>query len=244
MTGKRRASRRRRRTPLERAARTLAVGAAVAVLVTGLVVAAVLLREASPRPAGDTGALVQPVAPPPDQPPVRFSVPAPEAGWQVSTPETVTGFATSDGGSVTVTRPAYYLRGWCADEPHWSSRGFVGVAEPVTGEDARTVNQALAQRWTDALAWDGEADGQLPASTPAQRRIELADGSRAWLSHSEVDLSTASIECAPPRAALTLVSFRVDQQVATVVAAVDLDVEHALTEDLVERILASAERSD
>lgn len=215
--------------------------AAAAVGVTGIVLGVVLLRDEAPRPTGDMTSLVQEVAAPVDGAPLRFRVPEEDAGWLLSTPETVTGFATSDGGSVTVTQPAYYLRGWCSAEPHWSSRGFVGVADAVAGNDVRTVNQAVAQRWTDALAWDGDAGAQLPATVPEQRRVELGDGTKAWLSRSEVDLSGASMDCAPPVAGLWLLSLRVDDHVATVVAAVDLDVERALTDDQVERILTSVE---
>jgi hypothetical protein len=219
----------------------VAVTATVAVGITGIVLAVVLLRDDAPPPTGDATSLVQEVAAPVDGAPLRFRVPEEDAGWMLSTPETVTGFATSDGGSVTVTQPAYYLRGWCRDDPRWSSRGFVGMADAVAGNDVRAVNQAVAQRWTDALAWDGDTGARLLATVPEQRRVELGDGTRAWLSRSEVDLVGASIGCAPPRAQLWLLSLRVDGHVATLVAAVDVDVEHALTDDQVERILTSVE---
>ncbi len=163
---------------------------------------------------------------------VEFQVPS-SPGWTYTNRDTITGYEAADGGmDALVNSPAYYRRGWCAAERHWSSRAFVGPTRSVESDDERGTNADLAAEWVAAMAVS--AGGEDAVESREQEKL----GS-GWVTTAIVDLTKSTEPCAPPRARVAVLSLDTGSHIATVVAVQDLDVPDAVDQDTIDRVLES-----
>ncbi len=197
-----------------RIAQVLAVLAALAVLGTGVLAAAVGRGEGDDHDAGPERPGGQPAPLVVDDPRTGATFEVPAAGWRVED-RAVRVFYTDDAGQpVAVVRgPAVFHPGYCAARPKGSNRGFAGFTRQ------------------DFDAWVG-ALGR--ASSGAASRVALADGTAASLRWARVDLATTG-PCAAPEAYVAMV--RAGD--VRVVLVADAGAPGTLPEQQVEAILRS-----
>jgi hypothetical protein len=160
---------------------------------------------------------------------VAFRLPADDR-WTRTGHESVAGFRSADGGAdPVVSEPAYFRRGWCPQQPRWSSRALVGIARPTGSDDPRAVNAAVSSAWLRALTATGR-----PGEVSHLDRSRRAGG---WLTSAVVDISGNGRPCTPPRVRFEALSLDTGTDVATVVLVADSGVRDALGPHAIERIL-------
>lgn len=173
---------------------------------------------------------------------LSFRLPPGDA-WTRTGPRAVAGFRSTDrrlgrgadrgadrGGDPVVFGPAYFRRGWCPQQPRWSSRALVGFGRPVRSDDPRAVNAAVSAAWLRVLA-----PTRLPGGVS---HLDQARRGGGWLT-SAVVRTAGGQPCTPPRVRLEAQSLVVGADVSTVVLVADCGVPGTLRRRVIDRIIAS-----
>lgn len=164
---------------------------------------------------------------------ITFEVPT-SPGWTYDA-STITGYDMEDGDGSddpVVRHPAFYRRGFCEDNPEFSSRGFAASPPSYPGDDAKAANTALADKW---IAGVRTITKDSIVSSRTQR--ELHGG---WYTEAVVDFDGSQGVCDPPRIQISLISLDTGEAIGSVLVLADLDVGGGLDQFTIERIIGSA----
>ncbi|GAB2886637.1 hypothetical protein [Nocardioides pacificus] len=172
----------------------------------------------------------------PGSEPLRVGLALPDAAWSAAAPEAVAGYRRQRGEALVVTGPVFFRRGWCADDPRWSSRAFAGVVPRVRDVPPRAAGVRLSRRWAQVVTdFVGERDaasashsGQGSVRARARASPVRVQGHAGWLTTRSVTLTSAG-PCLPPRVSVDVLSLDVGGEVVAVVVVRDVGVPDALT---------------
>jgi len=109
---------------------------------------------------------------------------------------------------------AYYDQGWCGTTALPIGRAYVGFAAPIRSSDVARANRRVLDGWVDGVAFD-EPKGHSP-QVQAPHRIELPDGTEAWV--SSVRSTVHNQSCDSHTLDVTVLSIDTGTHVASVIA--------------------------
>lgn len=223
------------RSRLERT--TAVLGVLAAMTVAGTLAAALTLRAAPPgdeagaagADAGaDAGGTVRRVVREvPQVSGLRLALELPDGAWSAGSPEAVAGYRRPGGHPTVVRGPVYFRRGWCAEDPRWSSRAFAGLVPRASGASPRRAGDRITLGWVRVVAAALGADASSGASPARASPVRIGDRT-GWLTTRTVTLSGTGA-CLPPRVGVDALTLAVHGEVVAVVLVRDAGVPGALT---------------